>query len=391
MESLAPERTLSPRFTLDGSVELERRLADLCETVRRAALRIVTPERLEGLVLGGGYGRGQGGVLETKEGDAPYNDLEFYVFFRGNRVLNEAKYRSKFQELGDCLSPEAGLHVEFKIDSLAKLRRRSVSIFSYDLVSAHRVIHGRDDLFRGCERHSDPRQIDSAEATRLLLNRCSGLLLVQERLLKPELSAEDCDFIGRNIAKAKLALGDSLLAAHGKYHWDCLERARRLGSLDNIEARPLLQSILKHHSAGISFKLHPVRVVKPATDFKVEHQELSELALREWLWIENRRLNASFSTLREYALSSIPKCNEDGAWRNLLLNIRTFGASASLDSCAPRYPRERLFNALPLLLGDERSATELDTRHHLQRQLRTSAQDWRGLVAAYKQVWSCYG
>src|SRR5579862_8989107 len=116
MESQALKRPPEQRFTLDGSVELERRLADLCATVRQEALRIVTSNRLEGLVLGGGYGRGQGGVLETEEGHTPYNDLEFYVFLGGNSVLNEVKYRSRFKELGDSLSPEAGLHVEFKID-----------------------------------------------------------------------------------------------------------------------------------------------------------------------------------------------------------------------------------------------------------------------------------
>ena len=391
MELTAPPRLAAQRFTLDGSAELERRLADLCARVRQAALELVPSSRLEALVLGGGYGRGQGGVLKTPGGDAPYNDLEFYVFLRGNRLSNEARFRRRFQDLGERLSPEAGLHVEFKIDSLARLRRGPVSIFSYDLVCAHRVIHGAQDPFRGCDRHRDSSQIAESEATRLLLNRCSGLLLAQELLLQPRLTERDSDFIGRNIAKARLALGDALLAALGLYHWDCLERARRLQSLCFNEAGSLLEPVMSHHAAGVSFKLHPVRILQSVAQFKAEHQELTALALREWLWIENRRLRANFSTLREYAFSSIDKCREPGAWRNLLLNIRTFGAGASLDRYSPRYPRERLFNALPLLLSEDPATGQADIRLHLQRQLRTTAQDWRGLVAAYKQVWSCYG
>src|SRR5258708_3907063 len=119
-------------------------------------------------------------------------------------------------------------------------------------------------------------------------------------------------------------------------------------------------------------------------EFRIEHSELTRLDLDEWLWIENRRLKANFSTLREYSFSSIYKCAQNAPWRNLLLNLRTFGAGATLDKNSPRYPRERLFNALPLLLGAGEAATQLDTRRHLQRQLRSRADDWRGLVAAYK-------
>ena len=103
---------------------------------------LVPSEKLEALVLGGGYGRGQGGVLKTETGDEPYNDLEFYVFLRGNRLRNGRLFGVALRELGDRLSPGARLHVEFKVDSLPRLRRSPVTMFSYDLVSGHRVLWG---------------------------------------------------------------------------------------------------------------------------------------------------------------------------------------------------------------------------------------------------------
>jgi hypothetical protein len=371
-------------------VQLEARLESLCAAVREAVLRVVSPPKLEALVLGGGYGRGQGGVLRTPVGDDPYNDLEFYVFVRGNQLLNETRYRRKLLASAEALSQGAGLHVEFKVDSLELLRHRPVSIFSYDLVSAHRVIEGEATWFRGCERHLEAKQIVSSEATRLLLNRCSGLLLAQERLAR-ELNEEDCDFIGRNVAKAKLAMGDAILALLGQYHWDCLERAERLRALELPEAGELLTRVRRYHAAGVTFKLRPVRQVGNARQLKEEHREVTELALEEWLWIENRRLRASFANLREYAFSPVHKCPESGAWRNLLLNVKAFGPKASLDRYAPLYPRERLLNTLPLLLTNDPGDIEPETGRCLRRQLRTRSRDWHGLVAAYKQVWSCYG
>src|SRR5207253_2635801 len=77
--------------------------------------------RLAGLLLGGGHGRGEGGVLKTGAGDHPYNDLELYVFLRGNNFLNERRYHAAFDELGRQLSPVAGVEVEFKVLSLPKL------------------------------------------------------------------------------------------------------------------------------------------------------------------------------------------------------------------------------------------------------------------------------
>jgi len=73
-------------------------------------------------------------------------------------------------------------------------------------------------------------------------------------------------------------------------------------------------------------------------------------------------------------------------WRNVLLNTRTYGVRSILDQAALHYPRERLLNSLPLLLWDE-PLNDLRVKRHLQKELRTTASDWQGFVAAYKVVW----
>mgnify|MGYP006142135189 CR=1 FL=1 len=40
----------------------------------------------------------------------------------------------------------------------------------------------------------------------------TGLLFARERLDRPHFTAADADFVGRNLAKARLALGDAVLA-----------------------------------------------------------------------------------------------------------------------------------------------------------------------------------
>src|SRR3954463_4447745 len=100
---------------MDGSEQLEARLAEFCRTISYSVQKLIPPSKLEAIVLAGGYGRGEGGVLRTAEGDQPYNDLEFYVFTSGSALLNSRRYRGALGRLAEELSKCAGLHVEFKV------------------------------------------------------------------------------------------------------------------------------------------------------------------------------------------------------------------------------------------------------------------------------------
>jgi hypothetical protein len=382
--------TITHRFTIDGSAALESRLERVCQDVLAGVYRLTGP-RLEALVLGGGYGRGQGGVLRGETGDQPYNDLEFYVFLRGARLLNDRWFRGALAELGERLSPEAGIHVEFKVDSLDNFRTRPISMFSYDLVSGHYRLFGSEDIFAGCEHHLASESIPISEATRLLFNRCSGLLLSKELLCNDPISSEQSDFIVRNVAKAQLALGDALLAAYKQYHWSLAERCSRLERLAVPQAEALLNAIRPHHFAGAEFKLHPQRSFHDRAELQRQHTEISKLGLQLWLWIESRRLRLQFKSAHDYAFSDVAKCPESSAIRNCLLNVRTFGPQAVLDGLGRRYPRERLFNALSLLLWNGEVSNDPGVIRHLQKQLRSDAWDWTGFVAAYKQIWPNYG
>lgn len=329
------------RFTLDGSTSLERHLGSLCHK----ALELVADctRRNDGLLLGGGYGRGEGGVLRAEDGDHPYNDLDFYVFLPGTRWLNEKCHARALRRAGEELTSLAGIEAEFKIESLARLRRSPISMFSYDLVSGHKWIKGDETLLRGCEQHLQAERIPLHEGARLLLNRCSGLLFATEPAQSP-------DFIRRNIAKAQLALGDAVLTRFGQYHWSCLERQTRLHQLF-IDA-PWWGEVQRHYNIGVEFKLHPYRSTESREELVREHQAVCALARQVWLWFESHRLSTPFASVREYVASDANKCPETRAFKNLLINMKEFGRASF------RYPRERLFNACPALLWEGRSAPE---------------------------------
>src|SRR5439155_23996535 len=172
------------------------------------------------------------------------------------------------------------------------------------------------------EHHRQAERIPLSEATRLLMNRCSGLLFAKERLLREPFTPDDADFVGRNLAKAQLAFGDAVLTAFGQYHWSCRERHARLERLRAGEDLPWLPQVLENHFAGMDFKLHPRRTLAASAALAQEHEALVALGLRVWLWLESRRLNHPFASARDYALCPFNKCPESNHWRNPLVKLK---------------------------------------------------------------------
>jgi hypothetical protein len=216
-------------------------------------------------------------------------------------------------------------------------------------------------------------------------------LLAREILQGEKGGAEQADFIGRNLAKVQLALGDAALTVLGAYHWSASERHSRLVRLAQRLAPSWSLPVIQKHAEGLAFKFHPWKWQNSRGEFEREHASLWALAAEVWLWIENSRLGRNFSNATEYALDREPKFKFGVAWENLLRNGRTFGVIGLLNGQACRYPRERLFSTLPLLLSMQEFSHEPNVLQHLQRQLCDTASDWRGLVDAYKYAWQSYG
>jgi hypothetical protein len=374
---------MNARFTIDGSEQLEARLNRICGSVADRVLEIIGKRPVEAILLGGGYGRGEGGVLRTASGDEPYNDLEFYILLKSSDLLATRRFGPGIHHAAEQLSADAGIEIELKLLPLPKLCRAPVSMFYYDLISGHRAVYGTDEWLRACEHHRAAHRIPLYEGTRLLMNRCSGLLFAQERLARPEFKPEDADFVGRNLAKAKLALGDVALTMRNQYHWSVLERHKRLRKLSADAGNENLTPLLLLHEQGVQFKLHPLRTDKPKNAFLAELDFLKQLAKDLWLKIESRRLDLFFPSIESYALDPSSKCPETNCSRNRLINARTFGVGGLLNT---RYPRERLLRALPLLLW-------ADINEHLpflQAQLRTEGAAFSALVSAYERLWRIY-
>jgi hypothetical protein len=380
---------LGRRFTLDGDDALERHLERACARIVSGVRGLIPAQKLQAVVLGGGYGRGEGGVLRGGAGDRPYNDLELYVAIRGNRHVNEFLYRRRLEVLGEILTHLADAEVELKVTSLAELAARPVSMFSYDLAAGHRLLWSRDPASRPVwtEPHRDPENIPEAEATRLLMNRCTGLLLARAELEREPFTEGAADFVRRNVAKAQLACGDALLTAHGRYHWSCRERHRRLGELARDRRSPWVDAALRHHAAGVEFKLHPEAGALPRDQLAARHREVTAFAGKCWLWLEARRLGRTFPSARAYAEDACDKCPGTPRLLNVLLNLRADGLRMRAKPRPWRHPRQRIFHALALLLWEPTASAEPDLQARIRAELGSRGGNSTDCMTAYRVLW----
>jgi hypothetical protein len=119
--------------------------------------------------------------------------------------------------------------------------------------------------------------------------------------------------------------------------------------LEVDENLPWLSEVRHYHETGLKFKFHPqINISRDV--LQSEHEKISALAQQVWLWLENRRLDCHFLSMRGYALSTLNKCPETDIEHNKLVNAKIFGFHSYFKTRSEHHPRERVLDALAILL-----------------------------------------
>ncbi len=213
------------KYAAIDAPDIDSLVEESASAIGRAVDSLAIP-KLKGIVLGGGYARGEGGVRILEDGSRKLsNDLDFYV------VAAEGASRGDLAAIGEALKPvsvewtrKLGIDVDFCAAKTPwRLKHDEKRLMIQELVHGYRDVAGEkgESLFSHVARLK-PGDLPWMEAARLLLNRGAGLLL--------SLATKDNRFIVRNINKAILGAGDARLIAKGRYAWRAAERAKALAS-----------------------------------------------------------------------------------------------------------------------------------------------------------------
>lgn len=299
-------------------------------------------DQLAALILGGGYGRGEGGVEIIDGKEHPYNDLDFTLIVKD---LNKVPHK-ELLELSARYARELGIHVDFSRPlSIDSIRNWPAWLMWYDLLNGHIVMSGPGDILTSnapeCVR-SHPPQV---EALRLLLNRGAGLLWAL-RVAREEESEPDRGFVIRNYFKMILSLGDALLLSRQRYATPYRGRDELLAQLCADDPSVQKMNLLEAYRSALTFKFSPHELA----DTPISVSTLEDAAV---LWsevlieTESLRTGKSWSDALSYAADSFirePEMNGISQIpRNMARNLRCRRFSLS-------HPRERLYREITTLL-----------------------------------------
>ena len=292
------------------------------------------------LVLGGGYGRGEGGVMKERDGVGFSNDLDYFLF---DDAPADARLVAWCRQIERAESAALGVDVEIKCLRADSLGDPSRSMMFADLVAGHVVVAGDGGFLTRLRSQLDFSRIAPEEATRLLWNRGSGLFFARCRM------GDDAElaFVIRNHAKVKLALGDAWLCLHGQYSPLCRDRATRLATM---ELPPELAGLRHWHAEGVAFKFRPLAAGLPWPTLEDESRQLIAAWGAVYLAVEARRLQRVLDSFAAYL--ALPRLlPHTSLSHNLALAMRDKLKRGSCIHPLGDYPRAGLMRALPCLLG----------------------------------------
>ncbi|MBI4613576.1 MAG: nucleotidyltransferase domain-containing protein [Planctomycetes bacterium] len=216
------------RFTIRDEPEVDQRIsADLARIERALAERLGGD--LEGLVLVGGFGRGEGSAILAKGRAFPLNDYDLVVVTR-SRLDPVA-----LAPAGEALARELGIGgVDLLPVRREDLAAAGPSIFNVDLKRGGTALSGPEDLLDALPDF-EPSSLPAEEASVLVLNRLPCLLesVRAEDLEGPGPPSRELA-IGYAAAKVVLAAVEARLVLAGAYDTSYQERAARFTCLENM-------------------------------------------------------------------------------------------------------------------------------------------------------------
>lgn len=333
---------MKPVYAFHASEEFNQWLHEVLERISDD-VQAVMSDNLVSLLLGGGYGRGEGGVVVIGGREWPYNDIDFTLV-----VKNKFKLPwNALSKISKKYENETRIHVDFSRPlTLNDIKNWPRWLVWYDLLNGYSVLAGPGNILEDNAPRYLRENLPAIEAGKLLLNRGAGILWAMRMSRQFEL-AGDIDFIRRNYYKCALALGDALMIAYQCYKSPYRGRLESYVAMKNKFPEVKKFPLETLYKAALDFKFCPdsVKETEPSLE---DLKYMAQLWGSVFLHIEQRRTGRLIPSLTAYSLWAGIREEEENNYhnwpRNLIRNLK-------LGKFSWKYPREALFRELPVLLG----------------------------------------
>ena len=266
------------KFTVIGSEDVEKRIREIVKEVAFIIESQIHPNQFKALIMLGGYGRGEGGVVTIDGKEYPHNNLDFLLITKNlnNKKQNELKKKifSKFLPLNRKIK----IQIDLGIVNTSTLKHTANRIIWYDMRFGHKTILG-DENFVPSLRRFRLQTIPKWDARNLLVNR-GTLIIINELLLKKKtLDIDIQQLIIKHIIKAIIGYGDALLFFLDDYHWSYIEKQKRMQNRNDVS-----ENFKKIYDEAMEFRFQP------------KYDNFINCDLKNWM----KELNQHFEYIHKY-------------------------------------------------------------------------------------------
>ncbi len=293
------------KYTILDDPAADRAVQDVLDMVVDGVLDLMG-DHVKGIVLMGGFGRGEGGIYNDGVGYGLVNDLDLAVFVEKEFSKVKKEYSARLKELAVELQPKARGLKQIDVDITNSRRFRFVPnlVNYYEIKHGHKIVYGDLNLY-GIMPSLKSEKLPVFDGTKYFQSKGSCLLLaavyfatnkISEREIREDFQIE--------MQKACQAMGDSLLLMIKQYHYSYSERLRLFNLIDdkdNVIPEHLLAKIRPLYRWGIERKLRPSFEWPGDGEMIQRWFELRDVFGEYFLWFESKRLKRDFKNWSEYS------------------------------------------------------------------------------------------
>lgn len=298
------------RFTYAGHPDGEKIVR---ETLSEITARIVYDAgkgNVKALVLLGGYGKGEGGLIFKLGAYRPHNNFDLLLILSDSQKGKASAIKEAVDETIRSLEEELDIGIDISVMTESKFRSMPTRVFTYDMQEGHRTLYGDSSLVSSIERSLS--DVPSWDVRNLMVNRGS-LLLINQLCLSLLDKCLDSNhqikkLIIKHTMKAIIGYGDAVLFFNGNYHWSYEEKQKRLLGVKNVSL-----NFIRLYQDAMNFRFSPKYEYYFNFDLKKWQAGILDTLRSVHLMCESKRLGHDNIQLDEYlelALSAIP--TQDG-------------------------------------------------------------------------------